>query len=165
MAFRQKDGWVRNWFTWHFPSLCVKRETTSPNHSSHYCPDTIRLASEERVIVFTIPPNTKHLPRLEFSRLFGEAWMKKAMTSINTVSGFVVTGVYPVSRNVSYEGLGRHSKCYSGHSVVFETVSRINSNKSVMIAVIGVYLGLARRLDTVTSAIRCIQKWMDVQLD
>lgn len=30
-------------------------------HSSHYCPDTIRLAAKEKVVIFTFPPNTTHL--------------------------------------------------------------------------------------------------------
>ena len=29
-------------------------------HSSHYCPDTICYAEEQEVIVFTLPPNTRH---------------------------------------------------------------------------------------------------------
>ena len=30
-------------------------------HSTHFCPETIRLASEQDVIMFTLPPNTIHL--------------------------------------------------------------------------------------------------------
>ena len=30
-------------------------------HSSHFCPETIRLAASERVILFILPPNTTHL--------------------------------------------------------------------------------------------------------
>ena len=30
-------------------------------HSSHYCPDAIFLAVKEKVILFTLPPNTSHL--------------------------------------------------------------------------------------------------------
>ena len=30
-------------------------------HSSHYCPETIRLAASERVILFVLPPNMTHL--------------------------------------------------------------------------------------------------------
>ena len=36
--------------------------------------------------------------RYSFSKLFSSAWMK-AMTMANIVSGFRVTGVYPVNRN------------------------------------------------------------------
>ena len=30
-------------------------------HSSHYCPDTIRLAASERFILFVLPPNATHI--------------------------------------------------------------------------------------------------------
>lgn len=30
-------------------------------HSSHYCPDTVRMAAKEQVIMFVLPPNTTHL--------------------------------------------------------------------------------------------------------
>ena len=131
-------GWMDQelfdlWFTRHFLRYASRERPLLlilDGHSSHYCPDTIRLASEESVIVFTLPPNTTHLTqpldkgvfgplkaiwketchsflvnnpgrcvtKYEFSRLFGEAWMK-AMTPKNIVSGFAVTGVYPVDRN------------------------------------------------------------------
>ena len=99
-------------------------------HSSHYSPDTIRIAAKEQVILFALPPHTTHLSqpldkgcfgplkvkwreichqymvdnphkvvtRYSFSRLFSKAWMA-AMTMTNVVSGFRVTGVYPVNRN------------------------------------------------------------------
>ena len=30
-------------------------------HSSHYCPDVVRLAAKERVLLFTLPPHATHL--------------------------------------------------------------------------------------------------------
>ena len=39
----------------------------------------------------------KVVTRFQFSFLFGHAWMK-AMTHLNIVAGFKVTGVYPTDR-------------------------------------------------------------------
>ena len=38
------------------PLLCLL-----DGHSSHYCPEMIRLAAAEQVIIFALPPNTTHL--------------------------------------------------------------------------------------------------------
>ena len=96
-------------------------------HSSHYCPDIIKLAASEQVILLALLPNTTHISqlldkgcfrplkvawkgvchkymtnppgkvvtRLQFSQLFNAAWMS-SMTISNIVSGFRVTGVYPI---------------------------------------------------------------------
>ena len=40
-------------------------------HSSHYCPETIQLASEEDVILFALPPNTTHLTQPLDKGVFG----------------------------------------------------------------------------------------------
>ena len=64
------DIWFNNHFLKYAPS-------TRPllllldGHSSHYCPDTIRLAAKERVILFTLPPNTTHLSQLLDKGCFG----------------------------------------------------------------------------------------------
>ena len=100
-------------------------------HASHYCPDTVRLAAKEKVILFTLPPNTTHLSqpldkgcfgplkvawrevchqylaanpgrivtRYQFSALLNQAWMKSRTVS-NVCSGFRMTGVYPINRDV-----------------------------------------------------------------
>ncbi len=34
-------------------------------HSSHYFPETITLAAENGIIIFTLPPNTTHLTQLK----------------------------------------------------------------------------------------------------
>ena len=54
------DFWLRKYFLLYAP-------TDHPilllldGHSSHYCPDTIKLAAEEGVIVFTIPSHSPHI--------------------------------------------------------------------------------------------------------
>ena len=63
------NGWMdmelfNIWFSNHFlryapsvrPILLLL-----DGHSSHYCPETIRLAARERVVLFTLPPNTTHI--------------------------------------------------------------------------------------------------------
>ena len=40
-------------------------------HASHYCPDTINLAAEQGVIIFTLPPNTTHLTQPLDKGVFG----------------------------------------------------------------------------------------------
>lgn len=72
-------GWMDQelfdlWFTRHFlrfippvrPVLLIM-----DGHSSHYCPDTIRLAAKEQIIVFTLPPNTTHLTQPLDKGVFG----------------------------------------------------------------------------------------------
>ena len=67
-AFSSK-GWMDQelfyfWFTEHFLRYVP---STRPllllldGHSSHYCPSTIHLAAKEKLIIFTLPPNTTHL--------------------------------------------------------------------------------------------------------
>ena len=41
------------------------------SHSSHYCPATIKYAAKERVILFTLPPNTTHLTQPLDKESFG----------------------------------------------------------------------------------------------
>ena len=96
-------------------------------HSSHFCPDMIRMAAKKKVILFTLPPNTTHLTQpldkgcfgplkvawhqachrfcsqnpgrvVSIYELLSEAW-GQSMTVKNITSGFKVTGVYPVDRN------------------------------------------------------------------
>ena len=49
--------WFRNHFLQYAPSARPILLLLD-GHSSHYCPDTIRLAAREQVILFTLPPNT-----------------------------------------------------------------------------------------------------------
>ena len=72
-------GWIDQelfhlWFTQHF----IKYAPTSrpllllmDGHSSHYCPETIRYALKEKVILFTFPPNTTHLTQPLDKGVFG----------------------------------------------------------------------------------------------
>ena len=34
-------------------------------HSTHYCPEAIRIAGKEKVILYTLLPNTTHLTQLQ----------------------------------------------------------------------------------------------------
>ena len=54
------DGWFIKHFLKHAPAsrpLLLLLD----GHSSHFCPDTVRLAAKEKVILFALPPNTTHL--------------------------------------------------------------------------------------------------------
>ena len=78
-------GWVdqelfKIWFEFHFlryippvrPILLLM-----DGHSSHYCPDTVFLAAKEKIILFTLPPNTTHLTQPLDKGCFGplkSAW-------------------------------------------------------------------------------------------
>ena len=53
------DGWFTNHFLRYTP-LVRPLLLLLDGHSSHYCPDTIRLAAKEKVIIFALPPNTTH---------------------------------------------------------------------------------------------------------
>lgn len=80
-------GWVDQelfqiWFEFHFlryappirPILLLM-----DGHSSHYCPDTVFLAAKEKVILFTLPPNTTHLTQPLDKGCFGplkSVWRK-----------------------------------------------------------------------------------------
>jgi hypothetical protein len=64
-----KKGWIdRSLFSdWFFNHFIEYAPSSRPlllildGHSSHYCPDVIRAASEQEIIIFTLPPNTTHL--------------------------------------------------------------------------------------------------------
>ena len=124
------DIWFNNHFLRYAPSSRPILLLLD-GHSSHYCPDTVRLAAWEKVILFALPPNTTHLSqpldkgcfgplkvawqhvchqylaenpgkvitRYQFSALLNKAWMH-SMTIANVCTGFRVTGIYPVNREV-----------------------------------------------------------------
>ena len=63
------NGWMnqelfQGWFT-HVFLECIppKRPVIllMDGHSSHYCPETIRMAAEHQVVLFALPPNTTHI--------------------------------------------------------------------------------------------------------
>jgi len=62
-------GWINQelfefWFKKHFLTYAP---STHPllllmdGYSSHYCPEVIRMASEDQIVVFALPPHTTHL--------------------------------------------------------------------------------------------------------
>ena len=64
-----KTGWINRelffqWFYRHFLVYCPPIRPLlllMDGHSSHYCPDVITAAAQEKVILFTLPPHTTHL--------------------------------------------------------------------------------------------------------
>lgn len=64
-----QKGWINrelflSWFYDHFLPLIPPGRPVLlllDGHSSHYSPDVIRLAAEEKVLLFILPPNTTHL--------------------------------------------------------------------------------------------------------
>lgn len=64
-----QKGWMNRelflvWFYEHFLTLIPPGRPVLlllDGHSSHYSPDLIRLAAEEKVLLFLIPPNTTHI--------------------------------------------------------------------------------------------------------
>ena len=63
-------------------------------HSSHYCPDKIRLAAKHQVILFALPPNTTHtsqpLDKGCFSSL-KESWKQVCHDFLTSNPGKVIT--------------------------------------------------------------------------
>ncbi|XP_019861816.1 PREDICTED: uncharacterized protein LOC109590340 isoform X7 [Amphimedon queenslandica] len=64
-----EKGWINQelftgWFYKHFLALIPKKRPVlllMDGHSSHYCPEVVRLAAKEKVLLFTLPPHTTHL--------------------------------------------------------------------------------------------------------
>lgn len=63
------NGWItrdlfHHWFKHHFLAYAPKSRPLlllMDGHSTHYCPEAIRIAAKENVILFTLPPHTTHL--------------------------------------------------------------------------------------------------------
>lgn len=74
-----KNGWIDSelfelWFTNHFlPHVPPMRPLLLllDGHSSHYHPNFIRAAAEEKVIVFCLPPHTTHVTQPLDKGIFG----------------------------------------------------------------------------------------------
>ena len=95
-------GWIDQelfdmWFSNHFlryapgarPLLLLL-----DGHSSHYCPETIRLAAAEQVIMFALPPNTTHLTQPLDKGCFGPlkvAWREECQKYANKNPGKVAS--------------------------------------------------------------------------
>ena len=97
-----KKGWIDcelfdAWFINHFLRYAP---TARPvllmldGHSSHYCPDTIRLAAKHQVILFALPPNTTHISQPLDKGCFSplkEAWKQVCHNFLTANPGMVVT--------------------------------------------------------------------------
>ena len=63
------NGWINSelFFYWFQRYFLEYVPPTRPllllldGYSSHYCPETIKLAAENRILVFTLPPHTTHI--------------------------------------------------------------------------------------------------------
>ena len=96
-----EKGWIdmelfSNWFHSHFLRYAP---TARPllllmdGHSSHYCPDTIRMAAQEKIIIFALPPNTTHITQPLDKGCFGPlklAWRKVCHQYMTSNPGKVV---------------------------------------------------------------------------
>ena len=96
------NGWMdmelfHIWFCSHFSRYAPSVRPLlllMDGHSSHYCPDTIRLAAHERVILFTLPPNTTQILQPLDRGCFGSlkmAWREECHQYMSEHSGRVVT--------------------------------------------------------------------------
>ncbi len=67
----------RGWMTqalfsrWHFLRYAPAARLLLDGHSSHYCPETLKLAQKQGVIMLALPPNTKHLTQPLDKGVFG----------------------------------------------------------------------------------------------
>ena len=96
------NGWMdmelfHIWFSNHFlryaPSVRPLLLLLD-GHSSHYCPETIRLAAHERVVLFALPPNTTHMCQPLDRGCFGPlkmAWREEGHRYMTDNPGKVVT--------------------------------------------------------------------------
>ena len=67
MTFLQKDGQIKSFFRYGLSVIFFYAPPVQlillllDSHSSHNCLGTVFLAAKEKVILFTLPPNTTHL--------------------------------------------------------------------------------------------------------
>lgn len=95
-------GWIdtalfHDWFFHHFLSYapsCRPLLLLMDGHSSHFCPEMIRMAAEEKVILFILPPHTTQicqpLDKGVFSALKSN-WKKVCHDFITKHPGRVIT--------------------------------------------------------------------------
>ena len=95
-------GWIDKglfsyWFLNHFlmyapaarPLLLIL-----DGHSSHYCPEIIRVAMEQDIIIFTLPPNTTHITQPLDKGVFGplkSAWKNVCFKFLASNPGKCIT--------------------------------------------------------------------------
>ena len=95
-------GWITSdlfyhWFKDHFLVYAPKSRPLlllMDGHSTHYCPEAIRVAAKEKVILYTLPPNTTHLTQPLDKGNFGPlkvAWNKVCHNFCSIHPGRVIT--------------------------------------------------------------------------
>ena len=95
-------GWMdgelfRDWFIGHFLSYapaCRPLLLLLDGHSSHYCPEVIRTAASNGVVVFALPPHTTHLSQPLDKGAFAPLkmeWRKVAQSFISRHPGRDIT--------------------------------------------------------------------------
>ena len=96
------NGWMdqtlfRNWFEQHFLRYAPAARPLlllCNGHSSHYCPEMIRLAAQQKIILFTFPPNTTHMTQPLDQGIFGplkKKWAEACQSFMTANPGMVVT--------------------------------------------------------------------------
>ena len=96
-----ENGWMNQelfhqWFQNHFLQYVPPSRPLillMDGHTSHYCPATIKLAAENKVVLFALPPNTTHLTQPLDRACFAPlkiAWREECHHFITTNPGKVV---------------------------------------------------------------------------
>ena len=96
-----QNGWINNdqfygWFQ-HFLEYAPQKRPLLlllDGHSSHYCPDTIKLAAEHNVVVCALPPHTTHILQPLDRGCFGPlkvAWKQECHEFYTKNPGRVIT--------------------------------------------------------------------------
>ena len=91
--------WFHNHFLTYIPAKKRPVLLLMDGHSSHYCPAMIRMAANEKVILFTLPPHTTHLSQPLDRSCFGPlktSWRQVCQTYCYKNPGRVV-GIYEFS--------------------------------------------------------------------
>ena len=95
-------GWMNadlfhKWFKRHFLRYAPSNRPLIlllDGHSSHYCTEAIRLASDNEIILFTLPPNTTHLTQPLHKGVFGplkQMWRQVCHDYLVSHPGKVIT--------------------------------------------------------------------------
>ena len=96
------NGWMdgvlfEHWFSRHFLRYVPSSRPILlllDGHSSHFSPRAVELAAKERVIIFTLPPNTTHLTQPLDKGIFGplkQAWRRVCHEFLTQNPGRVIT--------------------------------------------------------------------------
>ena len=101
------DVWFNNHFLRYIPSARPVLLLLD-GHSSHFCPDTIRVAAQHKVLLFALPPNTTHISQPLDKGCFGplkEAWRHVCHEYLTANPGKIITR-YEFSRLFSKAWMG-----------------------------------------------------------